>query len=294
MLADAHLGLHNTMSPATAKLSFPLHKAFPLLAWRARLSQGEFNPVFVKEMRQAVRGQLVLAGFLLVLFVMFACFATLLLTRNLNQPGLGSEMFAILLGVLTVLTGVCVPAWSGSRMMQERHGEDGVDLLYYTPMSAEEIMRGKFLSNVTLCAVFFSAGAPFLAVTPMLRGVDVPTVIMVAALNFLTVVFVSQVGLVLASLPLGRVWKRVITLLVLMFSAPFVLVWLGLCMSYIFRGGGTGGLPMPALFPTAAALCLLGMNVLVVMAAGFIAPKKAIHLRRERPRTMERIPPTIG
>ena len=69
---------------------------------------------------------------------------------------------------------------------------------YATPLSAEEIVQGKCLSNVTLAAVFFSAGAPFLAITPLLRGVDVPTVILITSLNFLTVVLLCQAGLVVA------------------------------------------------------------------------------------------------
>ncbi len=252
-------------------------------AW-AWLWAGEFNPVFVKEMRQAVRGRLVLSGFLLVLLVMFGSSASLLLTSSVDDPNLGRQMFAILLGVLTVLTGVCVPAWSGSRMMGERHAEDGVDLLYYTPMSAEEIIQGKFLSNVMLAAVFFSAGAPFLAITPMLRGLDVPTVIMVTGLNFLTVVLVSQAGLVLASLPMGRVWKGVMGLIVGMFSAPFLVAWLALCMSYGFQSGGPDGLPLGFLFAMAVVFGLLGLNVLIVMAASYIAPRNGIYFRRDRVR----------
>ncbi len=281
------------MSPASAKPPFPLPEIFGLRRAWAWLWAGEFNPVFVKEMRQAVRGQLVLSGFMLVLFVMFGFSAFMLLTANVAEPGIGSQMFAALLGVLTVLTGVCVPAWSGSRMMRERHSEDGVDLLYYTPMSAEEIIQGKFLSNVTLTAVFFSAGAPFLAITPLLRGVDVPTVILVTGLNYLTVVIVSQAGLVLASLPMGRVWKGVLGLVVGMFSAPFLLAWLGLCMTYGFSGHGGGGMPLLAFFALTVVFGLLGINVLIVMAASYIAPRNGIYFRRDRVRSGNALPPPI-
>lgn len=262
---------------------------FPLLRWGTRLARGELNPVFVKEMRQAVRGRLVLSMFLLALMVMFGLSAWMLLTMDFDRNGFGAQLFATLLGTLTLLTGVCVPAWSGGRMLSERHGEEGIDLLYYTPMSAEEIIQGKFLSNVTLAAVFFSAGAPFLAVTPLLRGVDVPTVIMVTGLHFLTVVFLCQAGLVLASLPVSRVWKGVIGACVALFGAPFLFLWVGICMSYVFSERGVG-MPLLFFFPTAFVFGLLGLNVLIVMAASYIAPRNGIYFRRDKP-PRKRTPP---
>lgn len=263
--------------------SFPWRRVFAVRAAWAWLWAGEFNPVYVKEMRQAVRGQLVLSSFSFTLLVMFGISAWLLLTSNPNEPDLGRQLFSSQLGCLTVLTGICVPAWSRGRMHAERDGEEGIDLLYYTPMSAEEIIRGKFLSNVTLAAVFFSAGAPFLAVTPMLRGVDVPTVVLVTGLNYLTVVLVTQAGLVLASLPLARVWKNVLALLVTLFCAPFVLGWVMICMAYVYTSNALGGLPLWALVAVAVVFGLLGITVLNVMAASYIAPKNGIYFRRTGP-----------
>jgi hypothetical protein len=261
------------------KPNTPADTPFPLLRWGTWLARGELNPVFVKEMRQAVRGRLVLSMFLLALMVMFGLSAWMLLTMDFDRSGFGAQLFATLLGALTLLTAVCVPAWSGGRMLNERHGAEGVDLLYYTPMTAEEIIQGKFLSNVTLAAVFFSAGAPFLAVTPLLRGVDVPTVIMVTLLHFLTVVLVCQAGLVLASLPVSRVWKGVIGACAALCGAPFLFIWIGICMSYVFSTGGMG-MPLLFFFPTAIVFGLLGLNVLIVMAASYIAPMKRLRARR--------------
>jgi hypothetical protein len=227
------------------------------------------NPVFVKEMRQAVRGRLVLCMFLLTLSVMFGLSAWLLLTRDPEQSGFGAQFFAALLNTLTLLTGLCVPAWSGGRMLHERHGEGGVDLLYYTPMSAGEIIQGKLLSNVALTAVFFAAGAPFLAVAPLLRGVDVLTVILLTGLHFLTVVLLAQAGLVLASLPIGRVWKGLIGagLGAGLGGGPYLLLWLDISSGR-----------MVSEFIWALVEVVMGMlvalNFLVVMAASYIAPVK--------------------
>lgn len=258
------------------------HRSTPLRETLRHLAAGELNPVFVKEMRQAVRGRLVLSMFLLALTVMFSLSAVMLLTMNVDQGGFGAQFFATLLGTLTVLTGVCVPAWSGGRMMQERHTEEGIDMLYFTPMSSEEIIQGKFLSNVALAAVFFSAGAPFFAVAPLLRGVDGLTVLLVSGLMFFTVVMISQAGLVLASLPLNRGWKGAIGLLAGLFAAPFVLFWCGFCMSFVFNENGPG-VPLLMVFLAAAVFGLLGLNVLIVMAASYIAPRNGIYFRRKNP-----------
>lgn len=271
------------MSTASPSVSFPWRRAFDVRAAWASLWVGEFNPVFVKEMRQAVRGRLVLSAFSLVLLVMFGLSALLLLTSSLDDPGLGRQLLTVQLVALTALTGVCVPAWSHSRMQAERDGEDGVDLLYYTPMSTEEIIQGKFLSNATLTAVFFSAGAPFLAVTPLLRGVDAPTVMLVTGLNYLTVVSIGQAVLVLASLPLARIWKSLLTALAVMCSAPFVLMWVAGCMAYIYKPTAMSGLPLAAVAGMAAVFGLMGIHVLNVMAASNLAPKNGIYFRRVRP-----------
>jgi hypothetical protein len=239
--------------------------------WREQFRQaaaGELNPVFVKEMRQAVRGRLVATW--------------MLMTGDADRSGFGAQFFATMVGTLTVLTAICVPAWSGGRMIQERHTEEGIDMLYYTPMSSEEIIQGKFLSNVTLAAVFFSAGAPFFAVAPLMRGVDVPTVALVTGLMFFTVVMISQAGLVLASLPVNRVWKNVIGLMVGLFSAPFVLGWGGYCISFIFSESRSG-LNLVLFFASVIVFGLLGLNVLIVMAASNIAPRNGIYFRRDRP-----------
>jgi|GEM_PF-888835 len=268
------------MLPASA--SPAVRRARPLRETLGRVAAGELNPVFVKEMRQAVRGRLVLSMFLLALTVMFGLSAWMLLTMDTDRGNSGHQFFATLLGTLTALTAVCVPAWSGGRMLQERHGEDGIDLLYFTPMAAEEIIQGKFLSNLALSAVFFSAGAPFLAVAPLLRGVDVPTVVLVTGLLYFTVVMVGQAGLVLTSLPVRRVWKGVIGLVTGIFGAPFLLMWVALCMSFTFNER-PAGLPLLLFFLGTLVFGLLGLNVLIVMAASYIAPRNGIYFRREKP-----------
>ena len=282
--------------PATpAPTSFPWRKAFPLFARTRRLAEGELNPIFVKEMRQAVRGRAVVSYFLLALLTMFGVSAFMLLAREVTEPDFGSQLFATLLSALTLLTTLCVAGWSGGRMIAERSGADGVDMLYYTPLSAEEIVQGKCLSNVTLAAVFFSAGAPFLAITPLLRGVDVPTVILITSLNFLTVVLLCQAGLVVASLPVGRVFKTIIGLMVGLSGAPFLLGWLAFCLSYAFSAD-SARLPLIYLFSLAMVLGLLALNVLIVMAASYLAPRNGIYFRRgplESCRPRSPLPPPL-
>jgi len=229
----------------------------------------------------------------MALSVMFGLATWMLLTMDAGRSGFGAQFFATMVGTLAVLTAICVPAWSGGRMMQERHTEEGIDMLYYTPMSSEEIIQGKFLSNVTLAAVFFSAGAPFFAVAPLMRGVDVPTVALVTGLMFCTVVMISQAGLVLASLPVNRVWKNVIGLMVGLCSAPFVLGWSGFCMSFVFSKSHSG-VSLVLFFAVAIVFGFLGLNVLIVMAASNIAPRNGIYFRRNRPPRLCTPPPLPG
>lgn len=266
----------------SAKVNPQVHRSTPLRERLRRAAAGELNPVFLKEMRQAVRGQMVVGMFLTALAAMFGLAAWMLLTMDAGRNGFGAKFFATLVGTLTFLTGVCISMWGGGLMLGERHGKEGIDLLYYTPMSAEEIIEGKFLSNLTLAAVFFAAGAPFLAITPLLRGVDAPTVIMVTGLLYCTVVLISQASLVLASLPVNPVWKGVLGLVACLFGTPAVLLWCGFCLSFAFNERRSG-VPLLVLSLAVPGLGLLGLKVLIVMAASYIAPCNGIYFRRNRP-----------
>ena len=77
------------------------------------------------------------------------------------------------------------------------------------------------------------------------------------------------------------VLKGIIGLCVALVAAPFVIMWLWFCTAYGF-GEDALGLPLIFFFPVALVFGLLGLNVLVVMAASYLAPSNGIYFRRDK------------
>jgi hypothetical protein len=77
-------------------------------------------------------------------------------------------------------------------------------LLSITALRPRQIIGGKLGSSVVQMAVFFSAITPCLAFTYLLRGVDVPTIVLLLAYTFFGSLGLSMVGLLLATLSRQR------------------------------------------------------------------------------------------
>ena len=88
-----------------------------------------------------------------------------------------------LLGILMFTCMIFVPLYSGGRMSLERSNAD-MDLLYVTTLSPGAIVRGKYLTATALTLLIFSASMPFMILTYLLRGIDLPSIFFVLAVCF--------------------------------------------------------------------------------------------------------------
>ncbi len=250
----------------------------PRPAWEDRL-----NPVFVKEMRQAVRGPLVLALFFLTLAVMFGLLALVML-KGASQDGFHSPngllAFFTLLPSLTVLTMVCMTAWAGTRMALER-SLDNEDPLYFTPLPPERIVHGKLFAALALTGIFFSAGAPFLMLTMMMRGVDITAVAFLTVLFYQAIIIMHQTALVLGGLRVRNGVKIVIATAAGVVVAPAMLGWLAWLMYYSFTTAGGSGANLDFLFPVASFFGLLCIKVLNTAVVACIAPNGPRYFLRD-------------
>src|SRR5881394_64186 len=129
--------------------------------WR----QWEWNPVLLKELRQAVRSHALNGMLMLLLILLFlsalSVFATHGFSATANQQ-LGRWTFQVLLIVLTAISLLFVPLYTGVRLASERL-ESEVDLMFSTPLPTTRIVRGKLFCGAYLAAMFFSVCAPFMA-----------------------------------------------------------------------------------------------------------------------------------
>jgi hypothetical protein len=169
------------------------------------------NPIVVKELRQAVKSRLVVSALLFFLLLQLVILGIFVLFREINAPGspdyqAGQAIFLTLQGILLGLCLFLVPGYAGVRLAAER-SDTNVDLLFISTLKPHSIIWGKFLAAAVLVLLIFSACAPFMTFTYLLRGLDIPTILLVLAMDFIIVMAATMLALFLASVPTTRAMK---------------------------------------------------------------------------------------
>jgi hypothetical protein len=162
------------------------------------------NPIVVKELRQAVHGRFVGAILLLFLLVSLVTMSIFLLSQSGSaDTQTGSEALLWLQGIVVGTCLLFLPLYAGARLAAER-SDTNVDLLFITTIPTRAIIRGKLLVTAIIAGLIYSACMPFMTLTFLLRGVDLPSIVLVLAAGFLAVVGSIQLGILLSSLTLHR------------------------------------------------------------------------------------------
>lgn len=174
-------------------------------AWRS----WEMNPIVVKELRQAVRNWSVTG--MLILFLLALLFTTVfvLLGRSLNMSDnmdVGGDVFTAFMLILSAASVLFIPLYMGIRMGSERQ-ENNADLFYISTLSPARIVWGKTICGAYIAVLFFSACMPFMALTNLFRGVDLPTVFFNLGFLFIAICATTQLAIFLACLPVSRAFK---------------------------------------------------------------------------------------
>lgn len=163
------------------------------------------NPIVVKELRQAVKSRIVMAALMLFLLVQLSI---LLLNLSFGSPRTvetvnfhaGRQIFLILQDILLGTCMLLVPAYAGVRLSAE-HSDTNVDLLFISTLCPRGIIAGKLEASIVLILLIFSACAPFMTFTYLLRGIDIPSILIVLALDFLVVLLSTQGAIFLGAVP---------------------------------------------------------------------------------------------
>lgn len=192
------------MSFATAEPDSPFAPAAPSVwsradAWIERLGE-RLNPILVKESRQALKSQQFLVTFSLLLI---CSLAWSLMGVAWEGPGvyympIGASMLIGYHIVLTVPMLLIVP-FSAYRSLAAERDDGTYELLSITTLSARQIVTGKLGSAVLQMLIYYSALAPCIAFTYLLRGVDVFTIGVVLCYSFVVSLLLSAFGLTVAA-----------------------------------------------------------------------------------------------
>ena len=254
------------------------------LNWR----EWEFNPVVIKELRQAVRSH-ILTGMLLLLLVMLFLASVMSLAGQSvfmdRALEMGQGMFNTCLVALAIASLVFIPLYTGIRLALERHQ---ADLMFYTPLSVATLVHGKLLSGMCLAGLFFSVCLPFMAFSSLLRGLDLVTIQFVLVILFGAIGVAILGAIAVAALPFHVIFKTVFGLA---FAAGLIVVCGGLLLFFfgVVKSGAATLMHSPAFwdgFRVTFGMAAFGVMVSYGLAISFIAKHRhppdpyGYHLRK--------------
>jgi len=231
--------------------------------WSDRLS-----PMVVKEVRQMVRGRefsysfgLSLVAGLLVAFVGLASAGDI-------TGGAGRPIFTALMVCLILLGLVIVPLGAFSALRTER-SDHTLDLITQTSLTPRRIVLGKLLTQGVKLVILFAGLAPFVAMSFLLGGVDLLTILVGLAVLFLWSMWVCAVCLFVSAASASRavsgILFAVMTVGFFMVAGRFSYLW----MPMLGMGPYLYSSPPGAIGWTIAAttaFCLISMTNLVLLA----------------------------
>lgn len=201
-----------------------------------------FNPILVKETRQALRSWQFSLTFILLLV---ACWVVTIGGIALIGPSVyyaagGGVLLRAYFFVLSLPLLVVVP-FAAFRSLAAEREDNTYDLVSITALGPRQIISGKLASAVVQMIVYFSAITPCLAFTYLLRGVDVPTIAMLLVYTFFASLGLSMLGLLLATLSKQRYGQLImsvafIALLLLSFYCAQFIAWSMVDVGYTFMG----------------------------------------------------------
>lgn len=174
------------------------------------------NPILVKETRQALKSRQFVVTFTLVLILAWAwsILGVSMIGPSIYYAARGFDLFQGYYVILAVPLMVIVPFGAFRSLASER--EDGTyELLSITTLRPRQIVGGKLGSAMLQMLVYFSAIAPCLAFTYMLKGIDVPTIAYVLYYSFIASLGLSVIGLVVATLTPEKHWQIVLSVVFL-------------------------------------------------------------------------------
>jgi hypothetical protein len=174
------------------------------------------NPIVVKELRQAVKSRMVVSILMLFLGLQLFLLGLFLLFGEMRDDRVnwnaGNDVFCWQQGILLWTLMLFVPGYAAVRLGSER-SDHNVDLLFISTLHPRSIIAGKFFAALVLAMLVYSTCAPFMTFTYLMRGIDIPTILIVLFIDLLLMLFSTMFALFLAAIPGPRAIKFVVAFL---------------------------------------------------------------------------------
>ena len=239
-----------------------------------RRLDNRINPIVVKELRQTSRGKFLIVILLGFLFIQLSVTGGVSFFASAGAVA-GPSLFLALFGFLTAASALLIPAYAGFRLAQER-ADTNVDLLFSTALKPASIVWGKTLSSAILATLIYSVCMPFIVMTYMLRGIDLPSAFLLMGISYFAVLLATQFGILIGCMPANRVIKGIAGLFGLFTIFGFLMGGVG----YIINSLMTGTDILARLMSSQGLLTALGVFAvclflgagLFLLSTAFISP----------------------
>jgi len=236
------------------------------------------NPIVLKEMRQAVKGKFTSWTLMLILVIQLTTIGSVLVfSEDIGKNfDIGQGLFMGLLGFLLFICLFLVPIFTGSRLSSEK-SDNNVDLFFITTLKPSQIIWGKLFTALVVTLLFFTASLPFMTLTYLLRGLDLPTIFIILAFDFLVTAASIQFCIFLACLP-GNLVSRILRLLGAII-ALFIVFEAATAGSFSMLYEGIGSTITTWHFwsraLTAVSFIIIGIGLLFALSVALISPASA-------------------
>jgi hypothetical protein len=228
----------------------------------------KLSPMVVKEVRQLVRGKefgysfgLALVAGLLVAFFGLASSGTM-------AGGNGASVFTALMVCLMLLGLVVVPLGALNALRVER-SDHTLDLITQTSLTPRRIVIGKLLAQGIKLVILFAGLGPFVAMSFLLGGIDLTSILTALVFLFLWSIWVSAMCLFVSATSASRAVSGIL-------FAVMTVLFIGVLgrFSYLLNPLlGFGGFPGPGagfslwwMAAISTMFCLITMANLVLLA----------------------------
>jgi hypothetical protein len=190
-----------------------------LTAWMLSRSD-RANPMLVRRIRQELRNRASLGAFLLMLLVAVIAAAV---ASAAGGGSAGRGMFAAVASAWTAL--ICLHANAATRAIASDRGAAAWDLVELTGLQPIRIVLGVVQSNLILGLLGAAALAPFLVMSYLLRGLDLPTVLFAILTLPMASALLGAVGAALACVNSQRQARQGLGMLM---ALVLIGAWIGL------------------------------------------------------------------
>lgn len=241
--------------------------------WVERLGE-RLNPILVKEGRQALKSKQFVVTFTLLLLAgwVWSMLGVALLSPGVYYAPGGRFMLCGYFIILTIPVLVIVPFSAFRSLAAER--EDGTfELLSITALSSRQIVTGKLGSAALQMLVYYSALAPCIAFTYLLRGIDIITIVFLLFWTFIASLMLSTLGLVVATITRARHWQVLLSVLLLVMLCIVTFIWCAMFISLVTTTQATGfdDIDFWLVMTTIVTLCISHGIMFVLIAAAQIS-----------------------